>query len=468
MHPLLAKHLLLVAERLRGERVDRFLPEMEEAQWKTPKQIQGLQQARLEQLLRFTVTKNPYYREKYGGVDPVLEFNQLPLLTKDELRTSAREMITPERRARVRGCKTSGSTGEPLKFYRDGVMFGRTLAAAYRAQRWYGLDVGSPMAMLWGIPTGRWDRFQMRIRDYALNRFREEEYNLSPEVLSAFFKKMQRRKPSFIFGYSSMLYEFALFCRERELDVASLGLKAAICTAESIAPHQREVMSAVFQAPVVSEYGAAEVGIVSYQCPKGNHHVSDDTVLLELLDDDGGTVEEGEIGRVVVTALFSHAAPIIRYDLGDLAVRKRGSCPCGVGLSLLDRIVGRTSGVIVTPSGRCFHSIVIYYIMKDFAEAYGGVKQFRVRQRRLDLLEVQLVTEEGFSGEAREWLGTTLRDTFGESVRVKLSLEDELTRMPSGKLSDFQSDLNSEELLLRSYRNLSVSAATPPKLEGDR
>ena len=33
--------------------------------------------------------------------------------------------------------------------------------------------------------------------------------------------------------------------------------------------------------PVVSEYGSAETGIISYQCPRGSHHVSDDTIHLE-------------------------------------------------------------------------------------------------------------------------------------------------------------------------------------------
>jgi len=442
MNQSLAKFLFLGIERLRGEPVERFLREMEAVQWRPPDEIRTAQASRLNDLLSFTVANNPYYQKKYRGLPEDVPFHELPLLTKQELRQHARSMVTPGRERTVTLCKTSGSTGEPLRFYRDSSVFGRTLASVYRGQRWHGLDIGSSMAMLWGIPPARGDRIRMRVRDWALNRFREQACDLTPEVLASFLRDIVRRKPAFIFGYPSMVYEFALFCRSRsDFHGQALGLRAAICTAESIHPHQRQMIEDVFGCPVVSEYGSAETGIISYQCAEGHHHVSDDVVLVELLDDEDRLVPDGTVGKVVVTVLFSHAAPLIRYELGDLAVRKEGTCACGVNLSLLSDIVGRTTGIIFTPAGKSLHSSIFSYIMKDYVLRFGGVRQFLVRQTELDHIEFHLVTEAGLSAAARSWLLTTLQGILGRDIRITLHLPEEIARAPSGKFSSFQSDL---------------------------
>lgn len=339
------------------------------------------------------------------------------------------------------------------------MVFGHTLASVYRAHRWHGLDVGAREAMLWGIPSGRLARLRVRLRDMALNRFRERAYDLSPEVLNHFFETVSRKRPEYLFGYSSMVYEFALFVRERQYDGAALKLRAAICTAETIHDHQRTVIEETFACPVVSEYGSAETGIISYQCPTGSHHISDDCVLVELLDDEGNPVPDGEVGRVVVTVLHSQSAPIIRYELGDYAVRRPGTCACGSSLSMLERIVGRTSGVIVTPSGRCFHSIAVYYVMKEFADRFGGLRQFRVVQTEVDHLEFHVVESAELPDAAFDWLGNAIRRRFGSDITVEFIRCDRLERTAAGKLSDFESRLDSSRSLLASFSAQKTTSA---------
>jgi phenylacetate-CoA ligase len=437
----IAKTLFYGVEWLRREPVKRYLEEMVTTQFAPPERIIELQSERLRGLIAHALKHSPYYQNKYKGLTEE-QFEDFPLLRKEELRSESKAMITPGYENLVSLCKTSGSTGVPIKFYRDKVTFARTLGSVFRAHRWYGLDVGAKEAMLWGIPSDRTSRFKARSRDFLLNRFREKEYDLTPEVLDDFYRQVRRKQPDYLFGYSSMVYEFASHCRDNNLPGRELGLKAAICTAETIHPFQRELIQSTFGCPVVSEYGAAETGIISYQCPAGRHHISDDTVLVELLGSDGRSVPEGEIGKVVATVLFSHAAPIIRYDLGDLAIRSSERCPCGVNLSLLDQIVGRTSGIIVTPAGRRFHSIILYYIMKQYADRYGGIRQFYVRQTHPDRLEVHIVTNSLFTDKARSWLSEAFHDKFGDDMQVEFLLQEKLPRTKSGKLTDFESDLN--------------------------
>lgn len=446
MNARFAKRFLFLLERLRGEPLEHFLGEMEQNQGLDAPSLYALQQRKLADLLQFVVAHNPYYADKYAGYDAGSAFHTLPLLTKAELREHYKRVVTPGYERKVSLCKTSGSTGQPLKFYRDSEVFGRTLASVYRAHRWYGIDVGAREAMLWGIPSGRIARLRMRLRDAVLNRFREEEYSLSPSVLRAFHDRVRRDGPEYVFGYSSMVYEFAVFLREHGLTLSAGHLKGAVCTAESIPDYQRAVIEDALGCPVISEYGSAETGILSYQCPMGRHHISSDAVLLETLDDAGATTPSGVAGRVVMTVLHSHAAPIIRYELGDYAVLGSGTCPCGRSLPVLESIVGRTSGVIVTPSGECFHSIALYYIMKDFADKFGGIRQFSVRQTHLDRLEFHLATSAEFGPAAQHHLASLAQSRFGHEMRVVFVHHESLERSAAGKLRDFVSDLDTTQV----------------------
>jgi phenylacetate-CoA ligase len=262
---------------------------------------------------------------------------------------------------------------------------------------------------------------------------------------------MRRKRPEYLFGYSSMMYEFALFVNERKLPAADLGLKGIICTAEMIHDYQRLAMESAFGCAVISEYGAAETGIISYQCVRGRHHVSDDCVLVEVVDQKGNPLPRGEVGQVTVTVLNSFSSPVIRYQLGDFASLSSETCDCGVNLSLIEKIVGRTSGVIVTPQGRCYHSIAVYYIMKDYADRFGGVRQFRIRQTAINRLEFHVAVDSGFSAESQRWLERTAKEKFGRDMTIQFFVHDRLERAASGKLRDFETDLDVDKLLIASY-----------------
>ena len=76
-----------------------------------------------------------------------------------------------------------------------------------------------------------------------------------------------------------------------------------------------------------------------------------ESVLVEILNDDGTPCAPGEIGRVVVTALQNFATPLIRYEVGDYA-EASAPCPCGRGLPVIRRIMGRVRNLLVLPDGK--------------------------------------------------------------------------------------------------------------------
>ena len=72
--------------------------------------------------------------------------------------------------------------------------------------------------------------------------------------------------------------------------------------------------------------------------------------FIEVLRPDNTPCEPGEVGKVVASSLSNFATPMLRYENGDMA-EVGESCPCGRGLHVLKRIIGRVRNMAVLPNG---------------------------------------------------------------------------------------------------------------------
>ena len=83
---------------------------------------------------------------------------------------------------------------------------------------------------------------------------------------------------------------------------------------------------------ISSVIGANDGGQIAYQCQylKANeHHLVEDYNYIELVDDHGQPVADGEEGRILITSLEKYAFPLIRYDIGDSGRFVEKNCSCG-------------------------------------------------------------------------------------------------------------------------------------------
>ena len=137
-------------------------------------------------------------------------------------------------------------------------------------------------------------------------------------------------------------------------------------------------------------------------------HVCEESVVLEVVDDDGVPVPAGEPGsKVLLTSLVNRAQPLIRYELADAVVLEDGPDPSGRPFTRIARVDGRTGDVLVFD---------------------GGVKvhPFRVRSpftALIDVREYQLVHELDGSIRARVALRPSAPSDLPERVRTATAAE---------------------------------------------
>lgn len=423
---------------IRGTPVIRYLRGLEESQWWSPDDLRAHQLDRARKLLSHAWERSPFYRKhlERHGLDPHLsslaDLREIPAIGKGALRRGSAGIQNRGRGGRLIHSETSGTSGVPLSFYRSSAWDAQHRAAILRGYGWYGVLPWMRSGILWGIPTGKWARLVMRAGDALQNRFREDRFDLSSETLDSFFGKLKGAR--YLEGYSSMIYELARHINDRNGGGAGMELLLVKGTSEVIHERYREESARAFGRRMTGEYGAAEAGIVAFECPEGTMHVNMEHVIVE--------VEEGEI---IVTNLLSFSFPFIRYRLGDYAgLRRDFSCPCGRRGQVIEEIQGRVGRRIVGAGGRSFPSLTVYYLIKELTAAGEPVARCRAVQRERGRLHFLVtadggVTPDGLTGIERK-LGELVRRRFEGSIDYSVEFVETIPAY-GGKQPDFVSEI---------------------------
>lgn len=441
MNQKAAKILYQTIQKFRGEPVFNYLRELEKSQWWPETRLRKLQWEKFIKLITYAYENVKHYRTEFNRLvikpDQIKSFNditKLPILSKATLREKKRELVSKDFQGCTSNWVTSGSSGDPVSVVRSRKATGYHHAAMYRARRWFGINIGDREARLWGIPVSFKLKIREQVKDFLMNRTRASAYELNKDNLSLFLYHIKRFKPVYLFGYASLVYEFARFILDENIDVSEFKFKGAITTSETLYDFQRQVIEKAFHCPVINEYGSTETGIIAYQCPKGGMHIPVEAVYVEVIPD---KFLGNGLGRVLVTDLNNYAVPIIRYDIGDIATLSDEKCLCGRELPLMSKIAGRDSSIITLPNGNKIHTILFYYIMCGVEAHGGGVKQFQVIQRTTNKFTMMLVKDNSLSEERFQAMKDDIKKVVGPKVVFNYELVDHISRTEAGKLRDF-------------------------------
>jgi phenylacetate-CoA ligase len=99
------------------------------------------------------------------------------------------------------------------------------------------------------------------------------------------------------------------------------------------AERERRVRAAAPDLAVRSlAYSTSETGPLGYQCRHqagAVHHVHEDAIVVEIIDEAGRPVPPGTPGELVVTPLTTSGMALFRYRPGDRGQLLTGACACG-------------------------------------------------------------------------------------------------------------------------------------------
>lgn len=435
----LYRSIYIIGSRMRGTPVMPHLRDLEKSQWWDIDRIRTYQLEKLRELLAHAEMHSAFYRNIFEkldfdiNVESLDDLKKLPATSKDEIKKNSSEIQNDGRGGKLIFSKTSGSTGEPLKFYRGSEWDAQHRAAIARGYSWYGVQPWTRSGLLWGIPAGKINVMKARMGDFLQNRFRQKRFDLSEDTLERFYQKLGSAR--LLEGYPSMLYEFARFINRHHAGDNHLFLSLVKATSEKIYPHYNDESINAFGRKMTSEYGSAESGIIAFECPDKNMHVNMEHVIVEQ--------EEGEI---IVTNLLSHSFPFIRYRLGDLVEMTDGiDCPCGRKSPIISEVSGRVGKTIFGSSGREFPSMTVDYIIKILymdCPILFRLQAVQETKGRLDFLAILDGEPDGRAvAELKARFEALIREYYQDEIDARL-LPVESIRDDGGKKLEFISRVN--------------------------
>ncbi len=434
---LVRKVFYPLQECLRGRPTFSLLAELEASQWWSPEELRRLQVGKLARLFRHYASASLHYRRLFDANgtdprhdDPFAVLSTLPVVDKVELRGIV-SRVSPRHIPRgVRTMSTAGSTGEPFTFLVDRRREAFDKAARMRAHRWFGVKPGDTEVYIWGAPVEnrRQDRLRS-IRDFFLNDLLLSAFDLAPERMARYLTRMEAFDPACLFGYPSSI---ALLCdwaagagRRTRLS----RLKAVFVTGEVLDAQQRDAIEAYFGVPVADGYGGRDSGFCAHECPAGCMHLTSEHVIVEVLDEQGRSLEPGSLGEIVVTNLDNFATPFIRYRTGDLGALAAEPCSCGRGLAVLADVRGRRTDHLMAEDGTLRHALAAIYVLRGLE----GIGRFQIRQREDRSIDL-VISPAGTLREAvRKRAIEGIRRCVGASLPVRVHVNDHIGRQNTGK-----------------------------------
>lgn len=423
-------------ERLKAHSTLSVRRELERTQWLSRADLSDYQNARLRRFVDNVYLHVPYYRALFRelGISPASivttdDLPRLPLLDKAAIRANV-DLLKAQGTRSLARFNTGGSTGEPLVFYIGTERVSHDVAAKWRATRWWGVDIGDREVVVWGSPIelGAQDRVR-KIRDRLLRTRLIPAFAMSASNLSRFIEEIQAFRPAMLFGYPSALALIAKHANDCGKRMDRIGIRVAFVTSETLYPHQRETIEDTFGCPVANGYGGRDAGFIAHQCPMGQLHITDEDIVVEIVDQQGRRVKVGQPGEIVITHLATPEFPFIRYKTGDIGVLSSEPCRCGRSLSVLQSIEGRVTDFVVANDGTVLHALSLIYILRDLPE----INAFKIVQESRELTRVLLVAPEGVSISLQRTVIGEFRSRLGSNVEILLQFVDEIPAERSGK-----------------------------------
>lgn len=369
MHVTIAEALFRTGIARRNPSLMEEYERLKESEWLSREHLRDLQLRRAVEFLTFAGTHSAYYRKLFRerGFVPdrmttAQDLRVLPTIDKAELIALNDKIHTDFSFSRSFTAETSGTTGSALQFRKNERWDSINRAQMMRSYDWYGVKPWQRSGYLWGYNTRRSAKWKTGLFDALQNRFRIFTYDRASVRRFA----LKLRAATYLAGYSSMIYEVAKIINDLSITVPLSLVKG---TSEMILEAYQGDAQRAFGRRIVSEYGAAESGLIAFECPEGRMHINIENVIVEVDANDS----------IIVTNLASYSFPIIRYRLGDTVRLSDDVCACGRQHPLVSEISGRRGATVQGRHGN-YPALTFYYVFKNIALTKGILLNYKAVQ----------------------------------------------------------------------------------------
>jgi len=315
-------------------------------------EITRVQGELLQDALRRAASISPFYRDRFSrgdvdveGVRTLEDLAQLPLTSREDVQKRGCDVWAVPREQVAEIVATTGTTGEPLYIAMTRWDLERLGENERRGFTWLGARPG--------------DRFHIAITldnlfvaglayHLGLSMVGASAVRVGAQPVRRHLDLMKQLRPDGLVAVPSLLLALARRARADGEDLAAFAPRRAMLIGDAIRGPDLtsntlgRLLEEAWGGELCSTYGLTEAGLAFHECAEHRGlHSHPDLVIVEIVDDAGCSVPEGEAGELVITTLQVEGMPLVRYRTGDVTFLVPGVCPCGRGGARIGPILGR-------------------------------------------------------------------------------------------------------------------------------
>ncbi len=403
----------------------------------TRSDLEALQLDRLKAALNRIFTRNPFYAERFrglnaGDISSIDDIEKFPFMTKDDLRDGyPLKFACADHADLMRIHMSSGTTGTPIInpfTRRDIEQWGNIMARCYVAAGVTSRDVVQ-ITPSFGLFNGGFgfhygaERLGAMIVPFGAGR---------TLLQLRFLRDFEVNCLTAISSYPLRLIEVA----EKEgFDFHELPLRVGIFGAEVWSDEMRlrieEKMGIkTFDIIGMTETGGVGLGI---DCVAGNGiHIWEDDYLVEIINPATGEIlADGREGEMVLTTLNREGLPLIRYRTRDItSIISREPCACGRTSLRVNRLKGRNDDMLKI-KGVNFYPLQLESILMQRDEIGNHYQIVLEKIKGRDTITVMAETGGPVSADLSGEISTEIYDLLGFHVdRLDFLPEGTIPRVP--------------------------------------
>ena len=395
-----------------------------------PEECKVFQQIRLNEILTHATLFSDYYK-------PYVNFQSLedfPIVDKNVYREHWDDITVkefselPDSRVKY----TSGSTGTPFKMVLDRNRHGRWIAANKVFRDIVGMKSHDKAVYVSAnitdknIPKERQDKDNVYYVDCVF---------LDNDGINEFIDYLIDNDVHYMTILASALEKICNAVKEGKVREWTGNFVGIVTMSDALKESTRKEASEYFKCPVFDMYGNEEMGVIASEDASGfGKLVNTADLFIEVLDlEKDIPVNEGEIGRLVITDLHNKAFPMIRYAIGDLGAIETAKN----GKMYVTQLAGRQADMLYTTDGKP----IFYFHVISLLEPFQDIKQFQLIQDDYFHLTWKLNTE---NHSYEDLIQQHTKDLFGSDIECKIEYVNEIAKLRSGKTKMTVCNINNQ------------------------
>ena len=416
-----------LGDMLLGSQVSKQLKIQRSYTHITEQELEKLHREKLHRVLKHATTTCEAYKGIDEEQDPYQWLQKFPIISKADVVAKGDDYISNQfdKNSLIK-YETSGSSGIRSVIYIDEKEQSTFRSILISWWEWNNYYLGKPLVQT-GITPDRGN--VKKIKDYMLSTIYVDAFGLTESEILEKLKLIEGKEGYHLFGFASSLYVMAQVAQKHGLKVK---FDKAMSQGDKLFDHYKKLIEEIFDTTVVEDYGLNEGIMIGQKKDLPYFYIYTPTVHLEIVDDKGNPVPDGEMGRAIATKLDGYAMPLVRYDTGDLAVKlPRDQYPekRDLAFPLLERVVGRNTDIVKTPDGRT----LIVHTFTGIFEFYPEIKQFQVLQNELESITIRYIPTKDFTPAILVALELKFRDRTKSSISIIWEAVEKIEASKSGK-----------------------------------